>query len=718
MVALVTLKMSKCTACGSTLETFEYQARSADEATRVKTTCPNCPIDASKIKLTHKPVQYARGLSGPVRLTRRFSTQQTLHTTRKVWRVRVDCTGSVAQVNAETRHITSPVFANKSRSVSNITEITSQVRYQVTGPAEGQCESLIYTLILGFGAVLEAVQLYEGVDVQLSSTRICEGRYGIIQSDYTSTTYLYNDSVTNKDTIVVQSDTALEPGSAAAIVAKLYGTMCVPKSLQTYIERRYISEYANLAPRAWDVSAPPTTGYKFTSKPDGERMWLVLYGAFWYACEAQKDRKILKWSYNPQSTILMQGHIVCDTEYVAEYGFIFIDALTDSTGRPVPVVRDLEYSLTTASEIIDLAPGCPLIVRQYFDSNDDAQRYSDEQPYATDGTLGIRDGSTETVKIKPVKGVDLLLSPGGALLTGDGDTVAVISDYPQSYVGKVVEARFTAKANSTHIRVLDIFPRTNKSTANSSEAVSNILRSCVQVNSTTDKERTIALKWCNTLCANIITRALAVDDTKHIVLDVGTGSGQSLDRLRRNESVSFIYLEPDEKRAIAISRRSKARLLKSVSELGPMVMSLKTRRTAQVVVNCELGELLNNEQLCKVLMPEIKCVMATFSAQFVVSNLRELKDVYKAKIFGCMYTYDDAIDGLLVDACGASMRMTNENEAVIRWGTEKEYSEPVTYEDDYYGLGNVVLGSDVLQLPTGIDSKAPADVCKHIRVII
>lgn len=238
------------------------------------------------------------------------------------------------------------------------------------------------------------------------------------------------------------------------------------------------------------------------------------------------------------------------------------------------------------------------------------------------------------------------------------------------------------------------------------------------MNSTTDKERTIALKWCNTLCANIITRALAIDDTKHIVLDVGTGSGQSLDRLRRNESVSFIYLEPDEKRAVAISRRSRARLLKSVSELGPMVMSLKTRRTAQVVVNCELGELLSNEQLCKILMPEVKCVMATFSAQFVVSNLRELKDVYKARIFGCMYTYDDAVDDVLVDACGASMRMVNDNEAVIRWGTEKEYSEPVTYEDDYYGLGNVVLGSDVLQLPTGIDSKAPSDVCKHIRVII
>jgi hypothetical protein len=718
VVALVTVKMSRCTACGSVLETFEYQARSADEATRVKTTCPNCPIDASKIKLTHRPVNYARGLSGPIRLPRRFSAQQTLSTTRKIWRVRADCTTSVTGIDAEKRHITCPVSVNRSRSINNVSDITAQVRYQVTGVLEGQCESILFSFTLGFGAVLETVQLYDGADVELSTTRICEGKYGLINTDYTTTTYLYNDSITNKSTIVVQSDTALDATSASRILTHLYATTCIPKSLHMYLERRHVSEYANLAPRAWDVSAPPKTGYKFTSKPDGERMWLVLYGAFWYACEAQRDRKILKWWYSPQNYALVQKPVICDTEYVAEYGFIFIDALTDRNGVPVPVIRDLAYSLSTASDIKDMAPDCPFNVREYFDNNDDAQTYSDKQMYATDGTLGIRDGSTETVKIKPVKGVDLLLSPCGVLLTGDGDTVATVSDYPQSYVGKVVEVRFTAKANDTHIRVLDMFPRTNKVTANSTEAVTNILRSCVQVDSTTDKERTIALKWCNTLCAKIISRALAVDDTKHIVLDVGTGSGQSLDRLRKDESVSFIYLEPDEKRALMISKRSRARLVHDVSDIGPMIMSLKTRRTTQIVVNAGLEQLLANVQLCKILMPEIKCIIATFSAQFVVNELTLLKDNYKAKIFACMYTYDDAVDDVLVDGCGASMTVVDGNVGVIRWGTEKEYTEPVTYQDEYYGLGNVVLGSDILQLPTGIDSSAPSDVCKHIRVVI
>jgi hypothetical protein len=710
--------MAKCTACGSVLETFEYQARSADEATRVKTTCPSCPIDASKIKLVHRPANYARGLTGPVRLSRTPSTQQTLHTTRKIWRVRVDCTTSVAATSVETRHVTCPVSFARSRSISSTSDITSQVRYQVTGVTEGQCESLLYSFTLGFGAVLQAVQLYDGADVQLSSTRICEGKYGIVSNDYTSVKYIYTDSVTNKNIMVVQSDTALDVPSAAQIVMKLYGQECVPRSLQNYLERRDISEYANLSPRAWDVSAPPKLGYKFTSKPDGERMWMVLYGAFWYSCEASKERQILKWWFSQRNSTLVQRPVVCDTEYVAEYGFIFIDALTDTSGVPVPVVRDLEYSLNLALQINEMTLESPLIVRQYFDTNDEAQIYSNNQQYATDGTLGIRDGSTETVKIKAVKGVDLLLSPGGALLTGDGDTVAVISEYPQSYVGKVVEVRFTAKVNDTHIRVLDIFPRTNKTTANSTEAVTNILRSCVHMNSTTDRERTIALKWCNTLCSNIVTRALSVDDTKHIVLDVGTGSGQSLDRLRKNESTSFIYLEPDPRRAAAIAKRSRARLFNDVTDIGHMIMSLKTRRTTQIVVCSSLGELLNNNKLCAALMPEIKCVVATFSAQFVVNELRDLRDTYKAKIFGCMYTYDWAVDNVLVDGCGASMTIVEDDVGLIRWGSEKEYREPVTYEMDYYGLGNLVLGSDILQLPTGVDSAAPAQVCKHIRVIM
>lgn len=718
VVAPVTINMSKCTACGSILETIEYQARSADEATRVTTTCPSCPVDASKLNLSYRPKLYPRGLTGSVRRNRRMSERQSLSTSRKVWRVKVEVTRGDMYTDTGTKHITSSVNFDRSRSISSIKDIMGEVRYQVTGVNEGKCETIANASVLGFGASLEVVQLYDVGESKQALTRVHSGYYQVLDTCDASVTFLYRDAVTNKNVIIVQSNVQLDNNSAAKVVTDLYSVSCVPRSLNNYLERRDISEYANLCPRAWDVSTPPTSGYKFTSKPDGERMWLVLYGLFWYGCTVDREKKIVKWWCDPYCDTPALKQVVCDTEYVSGYGFIFIDALTEMNGKAVPVIRDLDYSLNIAREIQDVYTNSPLIVREYFSDNNSAQDYSGKQPYPTDGTLGIRDGSTETVKIKPVKGIDLVLSPGGALVTNEGDTVAVVSEHPQSYVGKVVEVRFTAKPNDTRITVLDIFPRTNKSNANSTEAAMNILRSCVETKSTMDKERTIALKWCNLLCTKIIDRALAVDDTKHIVLDVGTGSGQSLDRLRKNESVSFIYLEPDEKRAVAISRRSGAKLFNDISDIGSKIMALKTRRMKHIVINAPLKDLTDNEELCKALMPELKCVIATFSAQFVITELRVLRDKYTVKTFGCMYTYDWAVDGILVDGCGASMKITHDDVATIQWGSEKVYEEPVTYEADYYGLGNVVLGSDILALPTGVDSGAPSAVCKHIRVMV
>lgn len=321
------------------------------------------------------------------------------------------------------------------------------------------------------------------------------------------------------------------------------------------------------------------------------------------------------------------------------------------------------------------------------------------------------------MKIKDTKAVELLLSQDGSLLTADGDTVAVISEYDPSYVGKIVEVRFTASPNDNHISISDIFPRTNKTSPNSSEAVENILQSCVQFQSATDAERTMILKWCNTLCKSIVDRALSCNDTKHIILDIGTGSGQSLDRFSLSESVSFIYVEPDERRAMSTARRAKAKLIRNPLELGSMLRSLKTRRLQQVVLNCTLSDVLSNEELLDALMAEVKCVTCTFSAQFVVEQLRTLRDKYSCKIFGCMYTYDDAVNGILVNSCGAIMRLLNDTTASVKWGNE-EYEEPATYEYDYYGLGIVVRGSDILSLPVGAEADDPADVCKHIKVIM
>ncbi|MGG6496528.1 UNVERIFIED_CONTAM: hypothetical protein NY603_26770, partial [Bacteroidetes bacterium 56_B9] len=74
-------------------------------------------------------------------------------------------------------------------------------------------------------------------------------------------------------------------------------------------------------------------------------MWLVAYGSFYYACECKRDRQIIKWSFNKELATCADRPVICDVEYVSGFGFIFIDCLTDVSGKPVSASRDLDDSL-------------------------------------------------------------------------------------------------------------------------------------------------------------------------------------------------------------------------------------------------------------------------------------------------------------------------------------------------------------------------------------
>lgn len=718
IVATVTCyAMAICKACNSSLQTIEYQARSADEATRVTTTCPSCPLDASKVRIQYKTMSYPRGLRHSVRSSRRSYSSSKLVAAHVVSRVSVDATSAVPNLGAPVLHVVQGTQSMRPVSIGGASDARTIMKFQVSGTSAGYCEHVLERTIIGFGAVLEVVQLYHPPQESELGAKILEGTINHVRRNSASATYLYTSAATNKKRVVVQYDGSIDAVSAAGVVSELYSSLCPPASLSAYVERRVVRELANLCPRAWDVPTAPTSGYTFTSKPDGERMWLICYGLFWYAKEVQRDSPMLKWTHNGNSSTPVLRPIVCDVEYTVEQGFIFIDVLTDADGSHVPIMRDIGYSISALERIRTVVQCVPVTLREYFDNNDDAVRYCGRVRYATDGTLGIRNGSTETVKIKSTKAVELLLNDGGSLTTRDGDIVAVISEYDSSYVGKVLEVRFTASPGSNFITVLDVFPRTNKLLPNSSEATENILRSCIQFNSATDAQRTMVVKWCNVLCKTIVERALRSNDSRHIILDIGTGSGQSLDRFIVNDSVSYVYVEPDSKRALSLSRRARCKLLKSAEELGPLVKSLVTRRVQQVVVNCSLQDVLSNEELCKSLCPQLKCAISTFSAQFVVNELRTLKASYGCNIYGCMYTYDDAVNDVLIDSCGATMRVTGTDTATVKWGSEN-YEEPATYECDYWGIGSVVRGSDILALPAGVESGEPRKVCTQVRVLL
>lgn len=704
------MSATKCLACGSKLQIVEYQARAADEATRVTTVCPKCPVKASKIKPHASTSDDPRGLSGSVRRSDAI-VSDVLSKYSQRSRIVLEVpqyTGTDAE--SWEKHVVSPVA------------VSTYVRayYNISGLVADECWSVLSSTRVGMGAALEHVQTYTVRHSNTVPRKILTGYAFQVLQHTELRSWMYRDITGKKQYVYVEMDRLCDIRDAVKTLLQLYMSGYAPASLYDYMSKYEISRLSDVSPRAWDMSKPRDSGYRYTSKPDGERMWLVLFGAYWYMCTKSGSRKVVKFSHDANCNKINTKPIVLDVEYCIEGGLnLLIDCLTYEDGTCVPISRDLEDMLRTFREIKTIHPSCPCEHRDYFDTPDEAESYSLAQRYSTDGIVGIRDGSTETVKIKKVKDVELLLGNSNELLTQEGQTVGFADFDMQAEEGTIMDIRFTAENNTTNLKVLDAFPRTDKTSANKSEAVMNILSSCVNVVSKDDNERRQALMWCNKIREILIKRALSCNATKHIILDVGTGTGQSLDSAASTDDVSYIYVEPDKQRAQRIkSRVGDIKLTEDPMEIVYSLRSLKTRSRKGIIINAPLSSVTQNQKLCDVLAPELRCIVATFSAQYVLPELHQLRGDYECAVAACSHVYDDAKDQVLVNSLGVRMVIVDDTTATYQWGNDPQFNEPVTYTEDYFGLGTVVKGKDLLAMPTSSYSPNASDICKNVIVVV
>lgn len=161
----------------------------------------------------------------------------------------------------------------------------------------------------------------------------------------------------------------------------------------------------------------------------------------------------------------------------------------------------------------------------------------------------------------------------------------------------------------------------DKSKANSSDAGSLILESMRPTISQGDENnRRRALLWSNSLRSSINRIVERCSSNKAIVLDVGTGDGQSLDSMDlANQIVSRILVEPDAAKCAKLCRRlGKRPPPPGVDHVRPSLMQLKTRRTSVMVANCTLGDLVNDSQLSQILIPEVRAIVSTFGIHYVM----------------------------------------------------------------------------------------------------
>ena len=120
IVALITVIMATCNACGATLDSFEYQTRAADEAYTSVTTCPNCPVSAEKISTSQKPRPSPKGMIR--RIHRSMPVNQISSTSYKcgyILRVDIPKGDQLNGVNLELHHIVQRVSLCRQSTPSN-----------------------------------------------------------------------------------------------------------------------------------------------------------------------------------------------------------------------------------------------------------------------------------------------------------------------------------------------------------------------------------------------------------------------------------------------------------------------------------------------------------------------------------------------------------------------------------------------------------------------
>lgn len=706
--------MSRCIACNSVLQVHEYQSRAADEAHTQVISCDNCPVDASKV-MPLRPLRLPeRYMYSKIPPRKRPSAYHNHASTGSRYVLSIEIPHSMGVPAPSDNHVASPRHIP---SVFGGGTVDSEASDIISGPLSGLSVSNPERQHIGMGIYISCFRVYF-VSTPGSECKEIRGKYTAYDHIQGYESWVYCGNGTNRSLIMVDMKSDVGDARLKRVVNDLYSRGALPQHPRQYVGEDIVARLSNLSPRAWDVAVAPQSMHMFTAKMDGERCWMVLHGKVWYQCRPRCAGDVSKWWWCDVTTDNSIGVVVVDCEYVASHGYYVIDFLTSATGVAAPVLRDLSWAYGEFAALQRRCGKLPFELRSYFDLASSAAAYAMSVLCPTDGLVAIRNTSTETLKVKDVKSIELKHAGGGNMISGEDEFIMTVPEATVFSVGSIIEFRITVDSNTHDMKVHDMFRRVDKLAANSKDAISNIVSSAMLLPSSDNSDRRTALLWCNSLRSEVHRRIRVMKSNRTIILDIGSGDGQSLDSIVFDEKLSYIFVEPDLKKCESLRRRIRSRpIVRDVSDLTSLIRGLKVRSLPHVVVNCKLSDITNNQELTQRLLGEIKCISATFSCHFVVDELHDIHATHGVPIFGCMYTYDSANGSTLVSSAGVTMTR-QDRVAIVKWGRDNAYEEPVTYAADYAGLGKVLSGLELVPMSDMTARSAAALICQKVSVLL
>lgn len=694
----------KCIACGTDLLRIEHQARSADEAQTVMVTCPKCPLSLAKLDINKVPPQ-------PHIHLRRFDRKKEKNIIinddecKRLYYILIEGIPIRDNINinieAKCFNCISPtgtLYRQYSKSPWNNAAITEIGRKQIAPR----------TSLLTLGALDGTSETTdEYTDFKFLTKRLSSGR----------TIYLINKN--NRISYLIQSsdDTMT---MISKILYEAYIDDLHPKSLMDCIDRVSLGRLSNLSSRAYDMARVDENDHLFSTKPDGERIWISRIGMVWFYSRRHLSHEIIGWEIDPMVTweqISSSGPII-DTEMMISHSPIVIDVLADIDLEIDKIKKDPEEVLHRFRELSIIFRYLSKIhIRGLFNNLHDAEEYRSSVSYPTDGIVALAKTGMDMYKIKSIKSIELRIMDNGDLVTEDNIALFHIPDNKLYDIGSIVELR--VKIHGNKVDVYDSLPRPDKLKANSSDVVKTIVMSAFN-NVSDNVVRTLLWRWSNELRLQLYDRAQSSSPGKRIILDIGSGDGQASEAYTRSDDCSYILIEPDEDKCKRLRRRLHPVLpySKEARSILPVLNSLKRGRIKYFILNMSLDEVLQDKNVVRELSDSVKCCIATFSSQYIVDAMPMMMHM-NIRFIGCCYMYDNVnVDGSIIDFGGINMKRINEDQAEVKWGKDRVYNEPaITLSDIPIGL-DIIDASEIVEPQIPHDMGEVLNACDHVKVMI
>lgn len=687
----------RCISCNSILQRIEYQARSADEAHKVIHRCPKCPLDITKFsnELSKSHIHLGKTI-------RKRNVLPEVDSTAHSCMV-------IVCVTTKNRFISHDVHSVKA-ICSNFIDLSHRVfKGYVSGPWKGRMISIVSEIPLGANISMQTVQVLDRVPG--SYPKYCDFEYIELGSDFA---ILKKDSVTLCKMFTTEDTTNISDWITSVY---LMGTQ--PISLANHINNIKLGAISNITARAYDASSVTNDSYLFSTKPDGERLWMTRLGMVWVFSRRLMDHTIQGWIIDDFCHMQSKHMIgpILDVEILWGHKAILIDVLMDEHGiisshdRTLDWINEKFEFLKTQFSALD-----SIEARPFYSSIASADTYRKSVDYPTDGLVAVSKTGTDMLKLKPIKSIELEFIQGGYFVTREGTKLFQTLETDVYQIGSIVEIRISLEAGQPLIH--KNFVRPDKKVANSDSVIDSILRSCEE---STSKNviRTTIWRWSNSLRLKLYERASILMKDKHIILDIGSGSGQSTEAFSKIPNASFILVEPDPHKCKLLAKRLGVRNIdKDPRSFIPLIPQLKRGNKTYHIINTTLQEILADSVATMNMIGIVGCMISSFSIHFIHDCLEKIIES-KVPFIGSYYSYDDIpIGKCIIDDSDLVMKRVSKDTATVQWGRDEIYNEPVLEMINLpFGI-DVLDGSNMISIPVSNKTDPIYCACSHVKILI